>query len=236
MSDERGLGRRPPSDDRHLRRWSLTADTLPTAPTPVVLGINWYSGFSRDHLVERDGATWLPPQSQWGSVRGGHAICVLPVGIKDNTAWWRYYDQGFRGSCTGLSSARLQTLQNRERYDGTLIYEHAQRIDEWDDTPPEEGSSVRAAMDVLRMYGPYRPNGTQDPADGIVANRWAGSIGEIAACLSPADNGATILNRGYLTLLQSWGVYYPHFVRLELEGARRLIFGEEGEATVVTDR
>jgi hypothetical protein len=52
----------------------------------------------------------------------------------------------------------------------------------------------------------------------------------------PADYGATVTSAGYVTLVNSWGHGYPHQVRLPLAALQRLVFEEDGEAVVVTDR
>jgi hypothetical protein len=230
---EGALGRLPATDDKHIQKYPLTAGTMPTIPTPVVIGINWYTNFDWPELI--NGKQWIGRQQHWGSVRGGHAVCLKPVGVRDNDAWWRFYDQGQEGACVGFASSRMMTLLNRERYDGRQLYYHAQRVDEWPGTN-YSGTSVRAAMDVLREAGPYDLKSRQDPADGINTNRWAQSIYDIAACLSPADDGKRILDLGFVDILNSWGVIYPHYVRLSLDGLHRLIFAENGDATVVTDR
>lgn len=232
-----GLGRRIPTDNRHIQRYGLTADTMPTSPTPVVLGINWYWSFQQPTQAS-DRSWWLPRDvHSLGPVRGGHAICVRPDALRD--AWHAFYDQGNEGSCVGYAISRMMSLLNRERYDGHMLYHEAQRIDDWDDTPPEDGTSVRAGCDVARKQGLWRVirGKTADhptPDRGIAENRWARSVEEIAACLSPADSGAAVLGRGWVRLVNSWGLSYPE-VRLDLEVLYRLVFAEQGEATVVTD-
>jgi hypothetical protein len=89
---------------------------------------------------------------------------------------------------------------------------------------------------VLRDLGPYDTTGPVELRDGISANRWAGSVAEIAACLSPADNGQRVLDLGFVDILNSWGSGYPHYVRLPLEALNRLIYKENGDATVISDR
>lgn len=231
------LGRRPPTDDRHRRMYPLTSATLPSSPTPVVLGVWWHAAFDAPTLTDR--AYWIGRGSDWGAIRGGHAICVKPPALTDSVPWWTFYEQR-RGDCVGYSIARMMTLLNRTRYAAWLLYDEAQRIDEWDDTPPADGTSVRAGADVARSVGLRRVRagivGAPSLADGISANRWAGSVDEIAACLSPVDGGARVLRRGYVELLQSWGTSYPHSVRLPLEALDRLVFHEDGECLVVTDR
>ena len=238
MAELRNLGRRPPTDDRHLLRYSLTTSTMPTSPTPVVLGINWYTGFDHPTKDSR-GAYWLPHAGQpLGRIRGGHAICVRPDALSD--VWRSFYNQHNEGSCVGHAISRMMSLLNRERYDGFALYHAAQLADEWDDTPPADGTSVRAGCDVARKQGLWRVirGKTQDaptPDRGILENRWATSVDEVAACLSPADRGQAILNRGWVRLVNSWGLSYPE-VRIDLDVLHRLIFVEGGEATVVTDR
>jgi hypothetical protein len=234
---EGALGRLPPSTDEHVQKYPLTAGTMPSAPTPVVLGMNWYTGFDRPVQGTVSGTLryWIGINADWGRVRGGHAVCLKPPGVRDNDAWWHFYDQGQEGACVGFAASRMMTLLNRERYDGRLLYKHAQRIDEW---PGEaySGTSVPAGMDVLRDFGPYDTKGRVDHADGISANRWAGSVAEIAACLSPPDDGKRVLDLGFVDILNSWGSSWPHYVRLSLESLDRLIFRENGDATVVVDR
>lgn len=240
------LGRIAAPDDLHIRKYSLTAETMPTTPTPVVLGINWYSAFD-DPWRDSSGKYWITQQPSaqfgWGSIRGGHAICVKPPGVVDSDGWWAFYKQEF-ARCCGYASSRMMTLLNHRRYDGDKLYRDACAVDEFSENDGNDeaalnfGTTVRAAMDILRNQGPYRVN-TDYPyqPDGISANRWATSVEEIAACLSPVDAGKKVLDRGYVELLNSWGKEgYPHIVRLPLEALRRLIFDEQGDATVVTDR
>lgn len=235
---ERPLGMRKPKDDRHRALYPLTAGTMPDTPTPVVLGINWYRAFDTPQL--RNGNSWIGHQSDWGPLRGGHAICVKPPQLIDSTAWWEFFDQGSEGACVGFSVSRMMTLLNRKRYDAMALYAEARRVDDW---PGEDysGTSVRAGCDVARKTGMWISHaGTiSGPllGEGIDQNRWALSVSEIAVCLSPSDAGATVMNAGYVTLLNSWGRFgYPHFVRLPLDALQRLVFQEDGEATVVVDR
>jgi hypothetical protein len=234
MTDQR-FGRIQAPDDKHLRRFMLTAETAPTTPTPAVLGVWWRRGWQRDTLVVKGGAYWLPPEQRWGPVEGGHAIAVESPHLKDLVQWHRFYDQ-IGGSCTGYSGVRVCTNLNRERYNGLMTYRHAQAIDGLIETPPEEGSTVRAAMESLRTIGPYDLTGASHPADGISAYRWPPNVEALAVCLSPEDKGASVLNRGYVNLLNSWGVYYPHKVRMTLEQLRKAVFEQDGEVAVVTDR
>lgn len=232
------LGMIPPTDDEHIQKYSLTAGTMPTEPTPVVFFINWYTAFDRP-VKDNRGIYWIKA-GNLGSVRGGHAICTLPRGVNDLDAWHEFYNQGTEGACVGFSISRQGSLLNRYRYGGFPLYYQARKVDEW---PGEnyDGTSGRAGYDVARDKGLWRvkrgvvsPNPSWD--DGFHANRWATSINEIAACLSPGTSGKAILDHGYITLLNSWGVNYPHYVRMDLNVVQRIIFAENGEASVVTDR
>jgi hypothetical protein len=180
------LGRRRATDDRHIQRYPLTATTVPTTPTPVVIGMNWYHAF--DTPLLKDGNFWIGRETDWGPVRGGHAICIKPPALRDSTGWWAFYDQGNEGACVGFAISRMMTLLNRKRYAADELYSRAKQIDEW---PGEDydGTSVRAGCDVARTEGLHVVRagkaGPLSPDDGIAANRWATNLAEIAWCLSP---------------------------------------------------
>jgi hypothetical protein len=233
------LGRREPTDWTHVEKYPLSAAPAAPVAVPVVLGINWYSDFDRP-VKDSAGQWWVGRSTaNLGSKRGGHAICTEPHRGRDLPSWWKRYNQNVwttaldRGSCTGYSAARMLSLLNRHSYDPLWIYHEAQAIDEYADTPPQPGSSVRAAMDVLRVKGACRTTAkaTLPPAleEGIAENRWATSAGEVLDALGTP-------HLGYVTLLQSWGdTLYPHRVRLPAETLDRLL-AEGGEAALVTDR
>jgi hypothetical protein len=231
---EKPLGRRPPSDFRHLERYRLTPTTVPDKPTPVVLGINWWSAFDSPRELNVSGGKtyWIGMEDDWGHVRGGHAICVKPAALKDSDNWWTRYDQGNEGACVGFAASRMMTLLNRKLYAAGWLYHEAQKNDEW---PGEDydGTSVRAGMDILRNEGHRRVWGPftmpVNATAGIEANRWASSVTEVLSCLH--EDGSS----GYVTLVNSWGRSYPHFVRLPLSALDRLL-KDDGEATIVTDR
>lgn len=73
------------------------------------------------------------------------------------------------------------------RYDARWLYREAQLVDEWHETPPEEGTSVRAACDILRARGHCRVQrgvpGPENVINGIATNRWAKSVDEVRAAL-----------------------------------------------------
>ncbi len=226
------LGQIPPTDTLHQMRYSLTAGTMPTVPTPVVLGVKWFTSFDTP-TKDSKGRYWI---SRGGTVRGGHAICLKPPSVVDNDEWWASYDQGAEGACVGFAISRMMTLLNRRRYDGFRHYRESQKVDDWAGEN-YSGTSVRAGCDVARKQGMWRrlTGKTTGPfiQDGISENRWAGSIEEIAACLGPASD---TLNRGYVQILNSWGKNYPHYVHMSLENLDNLVFLQGGEATVAIDR
>jgi hypothetical protein len=73
------------------------------------------------------------------------------------------------------------------RYASRWLYTEAQLVDEWAETPPEEGTSVRAGCDILRDRGHRRVQngvaGLENLANGISANRWATTVDEMRAAL-----------------------------------------------------
>jgi hypothetical protein len=212
---------------------------MPIVPTPVVFGVNWYQGFDPRNLVSRRDGIWIPPRRSWGSIRGGHAIVGKSPHLKDSKAWYEFYDQGSEGACVGYSLCRKMTHLNRKRYSGLSLYHEAQKIDEWAGEN-YDGTSVRAGCDYLRHYGLFRVRSGRETgphlSDGILVNRWATSIAEIAACLSPQDSGRRVLDQGYVTWANSWGWDYPYEVKIALEDLEVLIFHQDGECTMVTDR
>jgi hypothetical protein len=243
------LGRRPPSDDKHIRLYRLTPATMPTTPTPVVIGISWYDSFYSRSLVYRDRAWWVDRVA--GPIAGGHALCLRPPTSDDTKGWYRFYDQndppppgiGDNSACVGFAFGRSVSHMDRVRVSGWEIYRWAKDHDEWDGNA-YEGTSVRAGADCLRLVGAYRVRAGQAAAAptlelGILENRWATSIDEVAACLAGNDPAGTaaILNRGWVEWLNSWGWGgYAHLVRVPLDILHRLLFLEDGDATVVTAR
>jgi len=210
------LGRRPPKDWVHVERFSLPAP--PKQNLPVVVGSLWLA--SMDQPVKGTDGRWrICTQPNWmnAPTRGGHAYCLQPLTVSDN--WWPNHDQQ-RGSCTGHSIARAAELLYRKAHDSEAWYDRNQQVDEWADTPPQEGSSVRAAFDVWRNEGaiPLR-GGTRRK---LRANRWATS-GE--------DIGATLGYQTEVPILQSWGRAWPRRVWAGLEVLDWLL-PRDGEAGV----
>jgi hypothetical protein len=228
------LGRREPTDWRHVERYPLAAAPVGvSAAAPVVLGINWYSNF--DDPKKGSENLWWIGKGDLGYVRGGHAVCIPSQWQKDVYGWHSFYDQGEEGACVGFSASRCMSLLNRRRYDGFWLYHQAQFIDEW---PGEDydGTSVRAGMDVLRLAGHVRVYNNVSEAipryeDGISANRWATTVDELLQVLQSPNYE----KRGAVPIMNSWGTSYPRKVWMPLETLQRLL-DEYGEATMLTDR
>ncbi|MDX2646227.1 hypothetical protein PV341_22210 [Streptomyces sp. PA03-1a] len=100
------------------------------------------------------------------------------------------YDQGREGACVGFSSSWMMSILNRRRYEAHWLWDRAKETDEWPDTKPGDnnGTSVRAAMDVLRTQGHRRlvrgAGGPVSLAEGILENRWATGTDEIRSCVA----------------------------------------------------
>lgn len=253
------LGRRTPSDWKHYDKFPLTAATIPSSPTPVVIGVNWYSNF--DNPVQKNGRWWVGLDSHnLGQVRGGHCVCLEPGDqinpttkkvikrLQDTSAWYSFYNQGAEGACVGFGSSRMMSLLNRKQYFARWLWDLAKLTDEWSDTVPgdDNGTSVRAACEVLRVQGHVPWKASYDPLntdwqnrdklsavayEGISAYRWAGTVDQVRSVLQSPSNDRV----GAVRVLNSWGTDYPQRVWMPYETLQRII-DESGEAGLVTDR
>lgn len=233
----------------HLEKYPLQA--LPSAATPIAMGINWYAAFDLPRLVDVPGygKRWVIGDGALGSLRGGHATCLPPWGYTEPTAWHGYYNQRLEGRCVEFATLRSLSLMNRKRYDITSRWHYwmAQREDEWAGgsypgaVPSYEGTSVRAGLEVLRKYGAVTSRLLGLPltyeaaaarvkqAEGIAAYRWVSNWSHVRAVLGVPDDlpGVPMLN--------SWGKAYPREVLL-IDRAGERVLQEDGEFGVVTDR
>lgn len=93
-----------------------------------------------------------------------------------------WYDQGREGACVGFAGSWMMSTINRKRYDPRWLWDRSKERDEWSDTNPgdDNGTSVRAAMDVLRSLGHVRVFNGQSfqptQSEGIRENRWVRSV------------------------------------------------------------
>jgi hypothetical protein len=227
------LGRLIPTDWEHYERYPLTATTTPAGPTPVVIGVNWYrtstagEGDRREPLLDRPRR---PRQRQGRSLR-----CARARQARDLQSWWEFYDQGSEGACVGFGCSRMMSLLNRKKYDAQWLYHKAKMVDEW---PGEsyEGTSVRAALSVLKDFGHCRGGRTRSchvsPAEGISAYRWAKTVDEVHAGVAERRGRQARRRRDP----ELWGRDgYPHVVWMPDATLDRLI-REDGEVGLVVDR
>jgi hypothetical protein len=248
------LDRLPSARTDHLEKYPLTAATLPSQATPVQAGFNVYRWLMDPDRMRVNGRIrWVVgnvASSSWGRVIGGHAVALRPWRTTDAYSWWPYYDQQNEGRCPEFSALRVLSLLNRKRYDITSRWHYwqMQRIDEWaggsypDADPFYEGSSVRAALEVLRQYGaiPALPSGYSytnektaqaavKPAEGIAAYRWCLTWQMVRTVLGVPDDLPGV------PLLNSWGKSFPREVLL-LDDAGERLLREDGEFGTVVDR
>jgi hypothetical protein len=246
MSYPKPLGRRPPSDWEHVDKYPLRTLTaaVKLPPVPVVLGTNWYSAFDEPVRDARSRSWWVARDGKLGTVRGGHCFAALPIGWQDREAAWRWYDQIAEGICVGEGWCRAMDLLNKRPYQPRPLYDWAQANDEYEDTPPAAGTSVRAGADFVRKVGMVRRVGREPQfvdaghvqlagrapvaEDGIAAVRWATSADEVLRALGREK-------QGFVVFLNSWGQSYPRYTRMSAEVLDRLI-REDGEAAIPTDR
>jgi hypothetical protein len=230
----RPLGRRVPTDWRHVERYPLRALTPAERPAavPMAIGVNWYREFDVP-VKGRDGRWRVAADGRLTTVRGGHCVCLLPANGRDLKSWWSYYNQGQEGACCGFGCSRMMSLLNRRRYDARWLYHSGQQVDGLPDTPPEEGTLVRACLDILRTVGHRRIRGLRVwesvLEEGIAANRWATDTDDVLATLGRSSEDE-------IPWLNSWGRQgYPQIVWVPATVHDRLR-REDGEYGVVTDR
>jgi len=240
------LGRKPPKDFEHVSLYPLSALPVAEQPTkvPVVIGINWYTAFDKPEKIGH--RYWVGKDGNLGSIRGGHCVCIPSQHTLDLFSWWDFYNQGNEGACVGFGSSRMMSLLNRNRYYARWLWDQAKIIDDWPDTNPgdDEGTSVHAALDVLRNTGHVRWAAKYEgdtveqrdarqaaQIDGIAANRWATTIDEMLQVLdSPLYSQLEAF-----PIFNSWGRDYPHKTWIPFPVMERLI-SEDGEVGLVTDR
>jgi hypothetical protein len=87
------------------------------------------------------------------------------------------YDQGREGACVGYGYSWMMSILNRRFYDARWLYQEAQKIDQWAETPPEEGTSAEAGANILLVKGHRRIWGGSSmiprTSEGIAAVVWA---------------------------------------------------------------
>ena len=221
-------------------------------PTPGAIGINWYPAFDPPRLKrDSQGHYWVDEIRPGEQPRGGHCVAVKerrarrqPYGLDP----WSFYDQGEEGACVGFGCSQMMSQLNGRLYLARWLWDRSKEIDPWPDTNPgdDNGTSVRTAFAILRDRGhvTWENSDVHKSADddwqlrkslqpyleeGIRAYRWATSVDDIVNVLGYQDVG-------FVDLMNSWGRGYPSLVRMPLETLHRVIFEEDGEFGVPTDR
>lgn len=251
---EKPLGRRAPEDWTHVSRYPLTSSAIPqliTTPTPVIIGVNWYTNFDNP-VQDSAGHWWIGKDStRLGSIRGGHCVSLKPRGVaRRPDGAWKFYDQGSEGACVGFGSSQAMSIMNQKFYFGRWLWDRCKEVDYWFDTSPgdDNGTSVKAAGDILRTLGhvtwsdQYTDMNTDGQGsdwvqratlkgtttEGISANRWITSIDDMMRVLGYAD-------KDYVDMMNNWGRSYPRLTRIPVKTMERL-WQEDGEIMVITDR
>jgi hypothetical protein len=248
------LDRVPSLTSEHVDKYPITATTLASANSSMMVAINWYENFDAPRRRLINGVwRWVIGEGNLGRVRGGHAVCGRNWKLTDLLSWHHHYNQGSEGRCVEFAKLRILSQMNRKKYDvsSKWHYHTAQHGDEWNgcflghDGFAYEGTSGRAGLEVLRAYGAipalYK-TGTTDPSismedapkfvrpeDGIAAYRWATTWDQVRQALNvPAYLPGIPINN-------SWGNSYPKEVIL-LDSAGERVLGEWGEFGIVTDK
>lgn len=107
--------------------------------------------------------------------------------LKLPTQYIPKYDQGQEGACVGFAWSWAMSILNRRFYAARKLYLETQFVDPYPETPPEEGTSVVSAAQVLQKQGHWRfARGITWPlaiTEGIKEFRQALSIDEIRAAI-----------------------------------------------------
>jgi hypothetical protein len=108
------------------------------------------------------------------------------------------YNQLDEGACVSFGESWQLSIKRWRRYDPWWHYPIAQSLDEYPDTPPEGGTSLRAGYDVLRTLGHRRFfHNIEKPVEldqGIAANRWATTVDEVRTAIANDDPVAFGIN------------------------------------------
>jgi hypothetical protein len=142
------------------------------------------------------------------------------------------------GICVAEGISRAATHFNRKLYQPRPLYDQCKLLDGY----PGEGTWVSVGFDVWRNIGhvprkrmePHalQPDHSMFPRfeydEGIQENRWIRSVQDCLEVVGYTD-------KNYVDIINSWGRYYPHLVRMPVTNLERL-WREDGEIGVVTDR
>jgi hypothetical protein len=97
------------------------------------------------------------------------------------------YDQGQEGACVGFAWSWAMSILNHRCYAARKLYLETQFHDPYPETPPEEGTSVISAAQVLQTQGHWRfARGVTFPLallEGIQDFRTATTVDELRAAI-----------------------------------------------------
>jgi hypothetical protein len=159
----------------------------------------------------------------------------LPSSAQDVVRWdiGKVRDQGTEGACVGFGCKALLEASPFRQTEGLTareIYLEARIIDEWPDPNPEDGTSVRAGLNVLKTHGLIESyvwaTGMQDVLDFlekrgpvVMGVTWHGYETDSDGRMrfdGPAVGGHCILATGFdkirkvVTFQNSWGTSFGH--------------------------
>lgn len=102
-----------------------------------------------------------------------------------------HYDQKKEGACAAFMASWKMSIYNRRKYAPIPLYRWAQDHDEFPETPPEGGTSLRAVYDGLRTLGHWRVYAEEikppSMADGIKENRWIQTVEQARQSIHDGD-------------------------------------------------
>src|SRR5579884_4124361 len=163
------LGRKTPSDFSHVTANPLDASKL-VVPKPVAIGVNWYTDF--DSPLELPSSTerysyHLPEAKDVkGTVRGGHCVCLAPMGFNNAPnkhayleRLWTFYNQLQEGACEGFGHSHGASLETGETYDAFTLYDNARRVE--GTYPSGEGATNHGTVQAMQTYGLQPQTGTE---------------------------------------------------------------------------
>ncbi len=119
-----------------------------------------------------------------------HTVDHVEKTLKLQYGYRKKYDQENEGACVGFASSWMMSILNRRFYKAKWLWDQAKTVDQWPYTNPGDGkgTSVRAAMDILRDVGHIRifRNREYPPEikEGIKENRWAKTVDEVRTVIS----------------------------------------------------
>jgi hypothetical protein len=138
------------------------------------------------HLLGR-----IPPPDSRHLEAFSLSIPAPPPGIEVNIPRPKLsgYNQGATAECVAYAASRVMNWFNHYAFDAHWLYERCKEVDGY---PGQEGTTARAACDVLRRLGHWRiiagkpVKAGPRKAHGILSNHWATSVDDIRSVFARA--------------------------------------------------